>query len=218
MATQVVAGAAGAAPTSFEVAGLDNAVPVVISAEWDGSGAGGDFHPCVSIYSDDGRLMSRTGVEITLAAGDTAEVTYAPFLKTSLRGFLRWGTNTDPTGLGLTLNGTGGAFITNTSSGGWELDTGSGNIDIDTDGGDYKLETDGGTVFLCWFGSTPVDFNIDTSGGAWYCDMDSGDVTWAMDNSEYKIGVASLFQVALNNGGTVVFRDHNNNPIQTWTG
>ena len=51
-----------------------------VCAEWDGSGASGAFHPCLSLYSQDGVLVSRTRPEQTFAAGDSGVVTYAPFL------------------------------------------------------------------------------------------------------------------------------------------
>lgn len=69
----------GAVPASFRLpAGLDLALQSIV-ARWDGSGAGGSFKPCLSAYSQDGRLMGRFFPETDLAAGDTGVVTYAPF-------------------------------------------------------------------------------------------------------------------------------------------
>lgn len=53
-----------------------------ISGAWDGTGASGSFLPCVSVYSQDGKLLGRFKGDITVSAGDSfTEATFAPFLK-----------------------------------------------------------------------------------------------------------------------------------------
>lgn len=53
-----------------------------ISAVWDGTSASGSFLPCVSVYSQDGKLLGRFKGDITVSAGDAfTEGTFAPFLK-----------------------------------------------------------------------------------------------------------------------------------------
>lgn len=50
-------------------------------ASFDGSGASGDFRPALTIRAQDGTILSRTFPSDSLAAGDSADVTYAPFLR-----------------------------------------------------------------------------------------------------------------------------------------
>lgn len=50
-----------------------------ISGTFDGTGAAGDFLPAVAIYTQDGQLLSRTFTSEAVAAGGSAEVTFAPF-------------------------------------------------------------------------------------------------------------------------------------------
>lgn len=53
-----------------------------ISGAWNGTGASGSFLPCVSVYSQDGKLLGRYKGDITVSAGDSfTEATFAPFLK-----------------------------------------------------------------------------------------------------------------------------------------
>lgn len=71
----------GAAPATFVLpAGLDLVLQSVV-ARWDGAAAAGTFKPCLSAYSQDGRLMGRFFPPSDLAVGDTGVVTYAPFLR-----------------------------------------------------------------------------------------------------------------------------------------
>jgi len=53
-----------------------------VNADFDGSGAGGDWLPCVTIVSDSGHVIARAvdqGVKVT--AGDDAEVSWFPRLR-----------------------------------------------------------------------------------------------------------------------------------------
>lgn len=50
------------------------------TAVWNGAGAGGAFLPCLSIYAQSGQLLARV-FPVPIAAGGSAEVTYAPFLR-----------------------------------------------------------------------------------------------------------------------------------------
>jgi dipeptidyl aminopeptidase/acylaminoacyl peptidase len=70
----------GEAPTGVQLAPGQQVRVYSITAEWDGSGASGPFHPACSIYSPDGVLVTRTRPEQVFAAGDSGVVTYAPFL------------------------------------------------------------------------------------------------------------------------------------------
>jgi hypothetical protein len=71
----------GAAPFTIPLANDQRCIPTTITAIWDGSGAAADFLPCVSYYSPTGVLLGRYGVDAgSITAGDSAELTYAPFL------------------------------------------------------------------------------------------------------------------------------------------
>lgn len=74
---------AGTAPVPLEYM-VPNAVELIprsINATFDGSGAGGDFLPTVEIVSDGGVVVARVPTDATVAAGGSAEVTFAPFLR-----------------------------------------------------------------------------------------------------------------------------------------
>jgi len=70
----------GATPHTVALAAGQNIRIYSVAVSWDGSGAGGSFHPCLALYSQDGKLLSRTRPEQVLDAGDSGVVTYAPFL------------------------------------------------------------------------------------------------------------------------------------------
>lgn len=69
------------APVPFAVVELQTLEAELLCAyaEWDGSGASGDFLPCLAIYSDARIRLGRVFPGATVAAGDSAVVTYAPF-------------------------------------------------------------------------------------------------------------------------------------------
>jgi len=70
-----------AAPTAFTVAPKQVVQPASVFAVFDGTAAAGNFLPCVTIRSKTGDVLSRTFPQgVTLAPGDVADVTYAPFL------------------------------------------------------------------------------------------------------------------------------------------
>lgn len=69
----------GGLPASFVLPpGFDMQL-VSVSAEYDGSGASGSFLPCLSILSQDNKLIGRYFPSQTLAIGDSGEVTFGPF-------------------------------------------------------------------------------------------------------------------------------------------
>lgn len=69
------------APAPFAVVELETleAELLVAYAEWDGTGASGDFLACLAIYSDAGVRLGRVFPNATVTAGESAVVTYAPF-------------------------------------------------------------------------------------------------------------------------------------------
>lgn len=72
--------AGGACPYTLQLAPGQDVRIFSVLARWDGSGAAASYHPCLSLYSQDDKLVSRTRPEQTFAAGDSGVVTYAPFL------------------------------------------------------------------------------------------------------------------------------------------
>lgn len=70
----------GPAPAQVELSTANDLEPLSIVATFDGSGAGGAFLPCCSLYSPSGTLLSRT-FPGQVSAGDVATVTFAPFLE-----------------------------------------------------------------------------------------------------------------------------------------
>ncbi len=57
--------------------------PTTVAVTFDGSGAAGTFMPCLSFFSQDGRLLGRSFPSSTVAAGNSAVVTYSPFALTA---------------------------------------------------------------------------------------------------------------------------------------
>lgn len=72
--------AGGASPFAIQLAEGIAIRPFSVYAEWDGSGAGGSFHPALRIRAQDGTIVATTRPEQIFDAGDTGVVTYAPFL------------------------------------------------------------------------------------------------------------------------------------------
>lgn len=73
----------GALPASYSVPPSLDLVIQSIVARFNGAAAAGAFLPCLAVYSQDGHLMGRFHPNTELAVGDTAVVTYAPFLRAS---------------------------------------------------------------------------------------------------------------------------------------
>lgn len=72
----------GDLPATYTVPPSLEIVISSVFARFDGSGAGGDFLATLDILSQNGNLVSRVAVNSqTLAAGDSARVTWAPFLR-----------------------------------------------------------------------------------------------------------------------------------------
>jgi len=66
-------------PESYVVPGSLEIQLSSVSATFDGTGAGGNFDPTVSVYSKDNKLISRTKVASTVTAGQQAVCTWLPF-------------------------------------------------------------------------------------------------------------------------------------------
>lgn len=68
------------APLSYSVPNAVELVLLAVNAIFDGTGAAGSFLPAVEIYSDGGILIARAIASQAVAAGSSAEVTFAPGL------------------------------------------------------------------------------------------------------------------------------------------
>jgi len=65
-------------PGGYALPGGSDMNVACISATFDGSGAGGQFLACCSIFSQTGHLIGRFPAPQVFAAGDSGEVTFAP--------------------------------------------------------------------------------------------------------------------------------------------
>lgn len=102
----------GDLPASYRVPASLEIVVSSVFARFDGSGAGGDFLATLDILSQSGNLISRVAVNSqTLAAGDSARVTWAPFLR-------RASAATPPPPSGTTIFELEGTSTFNTTGGG----------------------------------------------------------------------------------------------------
>lgn len=70
----------GATPHEITLAPGQNIRVYSIRALWDGAGAGGSFLAVCTLKAQDGTVLARTRPEQQFAAGDSGDVTYAPFL------------------------------------------------------------------------------------------------------------------------------------------
>jgi len=69
----------GAVPYPYDLAPGEALELETVSAIFNGAGAGGAFLPSLGLYAQSGELLSRTFPSGTIAAGASAEVTFAPF-------------------------------------------------------------------------------------------------------------------------------------------
>lgn len=71
----------GSAPVTYTVTELGTVDVMSVFASFDGSAASGTFRPTVTVRSQSGAILARVFPTDTVAAGDSADVTFAPFLK-----------------------------------------------------------------------------------------------------------------------------------------
>lgn len=67
------------APSVYELTQSQTLSPRAAIATFDGTGAAGPFLACLSFYAQNGTLLTRVFNPNPVAAGDVAEVSYAPF-------------------------------------------------------------------------------------------------------------------------------------------
>lgn len=86
MSSQVITRTLGGnAPQSYALGASETLEPTAIFAQFDGSAAASAFRPCVSYYTQDGKLFARAFPTDTVAAGGSANVAYFPGLSQSSR-------------------------------------------------------------------------------------------------------------------------------------
>lgn len=66
-------------PFAYELATQGAIQPTASTATFDGSAAGSPFLACLSFYAQSGQLLSRVFPQTVVAAGEVAQVSYAPF-------------------------------------------------------------------------------------------------------------------------------------------
>lgn len=69
----------GNTPVKYKFSQLDNMEMTAATAQFDGTSAAAAFWPALAVYASDGTLIGRFIPPLSVAAGDTAEVTFGPF-------------------------------------------------------------------------------------------------------------------------------------------
>lgn len=77
--TREIAVSDGAVPNQYQLGHGEAMRLQTVEATFDGAGAAGDFLPCVAVYSQSGRLLSRTFPASSVPVGGVSAVTFAPF-------------------------------------------------------------------------------------------------------------------------------------------
>lgn len=111
----LIAGAIGAAPQSYEVPNAQEIIPKAIRATFNGSGAASAFVPTIRIISDGGVVVAEVATDTQVAAGDSASVTFAPFLRTNQAGGI---TEIESTDASITVTNPFGPVVDLTGAGG----------------------------------------------------------------------------------------------------
>jgi hypothetical protein len=74
----LVAGETLATPLDYLIPGAQEIVPKAVTAEYDGSGAGGDFVPTLIIRAPNGSVLAHAPIGSALTAGASADVSWFP--------------------------------------------------------------------------------------------------------------------------------------------
>lgn len=76
----------GALPADYRIAPSESVRLSSVSARFDGAGALDAFRPCLSVLSQDGKLIGRFFPSQVMSPGDSGEVTFGPFLDDGAAG------------------------------------------------------------------------------------------------------------------------------------
>lgn len=154
-----------AAPNSRVTKDSESFELLAVNATFDGSGTGSDFLPAVEVVSDSGVVVARHVTDATVTAGDSAEVTFAPFLRRTAPGGIRFDvpnvggylsvqtTGAGPSGYSQTYIAGSAGFLWQTPGAGTFDFDGGGSAPVNWDVGAYTVNTNGGT------------YQVDTGGG-----------------------------------------------------
>lgn len=177
---QILPGGQSAAPFSYTVPASFAFSLLGVRATFDGASAAGAFLPCVQLVSDSGQVMAQS-VGSSVAAGDSADVTFAPFL-----GEQASGGGTDPLAIHFNTNPQPGHTVfwqtdqgvdladRGATSTGFRIESGDGS----GGGGFVSLSTDDGEVFI---GSTDITERVGTA-GSWQLQSHNADVMIQADD------------------------------------
>lgn len=181
----------GAAPEDYLVSGAADIDLLSAAAEFDGTGAGADFQPAVQILDESGQVVA-TALGSTVTAGDSASVTFAPFLRGPGGGTdpnaIRYDVNNDGTFLSVEaadfiefdVDNGGSGFTVNVGSGVNNAislsDNGTGNFTIDKRNGDIRIIQHDNTfaIRLITLGGGEID--IGTGGDIFIAPAGGGNV------------------------------------------
>lgn len=160
-------------PLDYTIPGAAELIIKALTAEYDGTNAGGAFVPCVQIIAAGSVVAGTFPLGQQLAAGASADVTWfpgvAPTPASPSGGGLQWGVNVDPNGVGLQLiepGGSSGFFFLNDSSGSFTIQDSGG-------GGLYLTGTGGGGIHVTDDGGGGIALLENTSGGITITDNSS---------------------------------------------
>lgn len=137
---QILATQVSAAPLVYTIPGGQEIILKALFASFDGTGAAGAFLPCVRILSDAGKVVGEYVTDSTVAAGSSADVSFAPFLRNA------GGATPTPSTVGATAVILGGA-------------TYGGSNQIIGGGGSAKASWIAGTFYTSTGDTSVFDFN-----------------------------------------------------------
>lgn len=78
---QIIVAGTASVPLDYTVPNAQEIMPLAANAVFDGSGAAGNFVPTLEIVGKGGVVLARIPTDTTVSAGSSAEVTWAPFLR-----------------------------------------------------------------------------------------------------------------------------------------
>lgn len=117
-ALEVIGPRAGSSPLTLTVTDIGTFDMQSAFAHFDGTSASGPFRPAVTVRSQNGTIVARCFPSESVAAGDTADVTYGPFLDTGgASGSLVVEDGTTTVNPATTLDFTSGATVTDGGGG-----------------------------------------------------------------------------------------------------